>query len=780
MLNNTLYIFPTSRAIREYISNQKSQNQLLNKSITISEFFSRAILSGTKTLINKDLRILYLKEAIQHINIEKLGLNSNFSKFYNQSEYIFKFFNELNSEFKTIDELKLNDTYALYEEHLDILKNIYEQYIILLSKNNFVDNITLPLNYKINNNYLKQYEKIVFIYEGYLSSFEFKVIQEIALVTNLQIKCSINQFNQKNIFMFLNIGIELETNFSYLIDLTNHTILQKTPIEKKLLNHKIYPVEQRITQIAFIKYAITDMISNNIEPSKIIVLLPDESFASYLKLFDDEHYFNFAMGNNINNSILMQKTKILQSYIQNKEPKDEKKIEYFNMDKNFIQTKIIKYWNEPIKENIFFEILDFLLIDELNKEILDKVVELKLSLTNLLFKTNELSNDILLKDGYKILLSKLNNITLDDTHGGVVTVLGILETRDVQYDGVIIVDFNDDKIPKRSVKDKFISTQVKKYSNLPTLEHRQDLQRYYYKKLLDGAKQISISYVNDEQNTISRFAKQLFEKQNIIYKDFSSILKNSKNHKYIEQDVKLDINLSLQQWSATSLKYFLQCKRKYYLNYILNIKEHDILLKPAGYEVGQIIHKILEKLYKNGKFSYENLVNEISTYQGSNPYLTLDLEIWKKKLIKFFKNDIKRLNSGITINELEKPFKLKYKNITIKGTIDRIDKLKDNSFAILDYKTSTNLKIDTNKTYEKSVDFQLEFYFLALRDKMVSKVGYYDLNSGKIYNETMLNEKIKRLDDIFKTFDTTTVDFKKCEDKKECLYCIYKTICNRE
>ena len=773
-----LLVFPASRAIREYLENIKSHNQLLPKSIAIGEFLSRAILSNNKIQIDKDLRILYLQEAIGNTDIKKLGLSSSFSKFYTQSEYIFKFFNELNSEFKTIDDIESSDTYALYIDHLDMLRDIYKEYVKLLEQNNYVDNITLPINYGINKDYVSEFENITIFYEGYLSSFEFQVICEIAETTSVYIEVSINEFNQKNIEIFSKLGFTLEVNTNYTLDITNKKILVEKKIIQKELSHTIYPVEQRITQVAFIKKAIVDMVNEGIEPSKIIVLLPDESFHKVLKLFDDEKYFNFAMGNDIKNSTTLKRANAIEKYIKNNEPKDSLKIEFYEIDKKYIDESIKTNWNNIINKDLLFDIVDFILIDEKNEEIKSKIIEIKLSLENLLFSS--ITNQLLLKDAYKIMLTKLQEITLDDVFGGVVTVLGILETRYVQYDGVIVVDFNDDKIPKRSIKDKFISTNVKKIASLPTLQDRQDLQKYYYKKLFDGAKSIKISYVNDDQNTISRFSKQLFDKQNIKYEDFTSILQNKTKNIFEESNISLEIDLSLQEWSATSLKSYLECKRKYYLHYILNLKEHDISLKPSGYEVGQIIHNILEKLYKESNFSYENLKNEISLYQGKNPYLTLDLEIWKKKLENYSKNDIQRLEDGVEVFALERGFKLKYNNITIKGTIDRIDKLGEASYAILDYKTSGSLKVDTAKTFEKSKDFQLEFYALASRDIQVTQVGYYDLNTGKIKDEVMLEEKIKRLDEVFLSLKTKVVDFKKCDDKKDCLYCIYKTICNRE
>ncbi|MFY4765200.1 hypothetical protein ACOTWG_10890, partial [Aliarcobacter butzleri] len=62
----------------------------------------------------------------------------------------------------------------------------------------------------------------------------------------------------------------------------------------------------------------------------------------------------------------------------------------------------------------------------------------------------------------------LSSITLDDINSVKITVLGLLETRDVSFDTVIICDFNEYYIPKISVKDKFLSIRLKQLANLPT------------------------------------------------------------------------------------------------------------------------------------------------------------------------------------------------------------------------------------------------------------------------------------------------------------------------
>ena len=235
-------------------------------------------------------------------------------------------------------------------------------------------------------------------------------------------------------------------------------------------------------------------------------------------------------------------------------------------------------------------------------------------------------------------------------------------------------------------------------------------------------------------------------------------------------------------WSATSFKNFLECKRRFYLQYILKINEHTISLKPKGYELGDIIHSILEDYYsKDNKNSIEELFLK---YKSSNPFLTLDLEVWKKKLLNFYEFDKQRLKNREIIM-IEKEFNCSFNNINIKGIIDRVDKFEDN-YEVIDYKTSSTLSVDTLKTYEKSVDFQLEFYHIALQQLFKNsniKAFYYDLNECLLKEEVAIQEKLELLSSKFdelKELSKNEINFLKCEDKSNCLYCAYKIICNRE
>ncbi|WP_151945912.1 PD-(D/E)XK nuclease family protein, partial [Aliarcobacter butzleri] len=637
-------------------------------------------------------------------------------------------------------------------------------------------------HYEINENFLDKFQDIELHFEGYFTKVEFEIVEKISQKIDTKIIFYSNSYNQKSLEVFKNLNINLKIDYKYKIDLTNKIIIDEEEIKSLLESYEIKGFSSRLNQIAYIKSCIEKSVLNGVNPKDIALVLPDESFVSSIELFDDERYFNYAMGKSIKNKELYQISNAIYLYLSEDEEKNISNISYLKIDKEFIDKSIKPFWNKVTNKELFVSITDFIKQKEKNIELIEKYDELLYKLNITLF-SNE--NKILLKDVYKIFLQKLSSITLDDINSGKITVLGLLETRAVSFDTVIVCDFNESYIPKISVKDKFLSTRLKQLANLPTQFDRESLQKYYYKRLISSSKNVFISYVNSETNQISRFANELFEK-NIATDTNDSFYKHIlyDNHKisYFDEDIISKIDLTKFIWSATSFKNFLECKRRFYLQYILKINEHTISLKPKGYEIGDIIHSILEDYYsKDNKNSIEELFLK---YKSSNPFLTLDLEVWKKKLLNFYEFDKQRLKNREIIM-IEKEFNCSFNNINIKGIIDRVDKFEDN-YEVIDYKTSSTLSVDTLKTYEKSVDFQLEFYYIALQQLFKTpniKAFYYDLNECLLKEEVAIQEKLELLSSKFdelKELSKNEINFLKCEDKSNCLYCAYKIICNRE
>ena len=201
--------------------------------------------------------------------------------------------------------------------------------------------------------------------------------------------------------------------------------------------------------------------------------------------------------------------------------------------------------------------------------------------------------------------------------------------------------------------------------------------------------------------------------------------------------------------------------------------------------MGDIIHSILEDYYTDfTKDDFSKIEDLFNKYKSSNPFLILDLEIWKKKLYDFYLYDKERLKNRKII-ALEKNFECEFEGIKIRGVIDRIDKYED-IYEVIDYKTSSSLSVDTLKNYEKTNDFQLEFYYLAMNELYKTdkiEAYYYDLNNISLLSETALDKKLELLCEKFKELkeiSNSEISFSKCEDKSNCNYCAYSIICDRE
>jgi len=784
-----LLVFPTSRAIRSYIQDEKGSNKLLPFTLTIDEFLKKSIVLSNKKYIEEEQRFLFLKEAIKNVNIAKLGISDNFTKFLKQNDYIYRFLLELASEKVDIKNIQAVDTYDYYIEHLEILNKIRDNYINILNKNSCVDRININEHYKINEDFLKRFDEIDLVFEGYFTKVEFDIIKKISEYKSLNIEFYSNIYNQKSLEVFNDIFEDkIDFDRKYHIDLSNKKIISQIKIDKKISNLEIKGFSSRINQIAFIKESIVQSVKNGINPSNIAVVLPDESFASQMQLFDSEKYFNYAMGRSIKNNKLYQSAYAINSYLNEDEVKHTSNLDFLKIDKIFIDKQIKTIWNKICSKENFLFIVEYIKSLEENTEILEKFEELIYKLNILLFTTQ---NSILVKDVYKIFLQRLSKISLDDVNSGKITVLGLLETRAVKFDTVIICDFNESFIPKKSIKDKFLSTNIKKLANLPTQFDRESLQKYYYKRLIDSSNNVYISYVNSDTNQISRFANELFDKNiktDINDNIYKHILYNNHNINYFDEVIIDKIDLSKLIWSATSFKSYLQCKRKFYLQYILKIKEHTISLKPKAFELGDIIHSILEDYYKISEnlneLTFEKIEELFNKYKSTNPFLILDLEIWKKKLYDFYIQDKERLNTRRILN-LEQSFSCNFEDIKIKGVIDRVDVYED-VYEVIDYKTSSSLKVDSPRNYEKSVDFQLEFYYIAMSQfYKTDKINayYYDLNNCKLIEEETLDKKLELLVEKFndlKEISKDKISFDKCEDKSICTYCTYSIICNRE
>ena len=305
-----LKLFSTKRQIRKYLS--EFDNSILDKYSTIGEFFQNMIVVPQKKMIDKEFRKIYLFKAIQEIDISKLGFKKEFLSFAKNSEFIFGFLRELFLEKVDIDNVVLADTYLEFEEHLEIIKKTKQKYKELLEKDGYTDNFLID-EYGINSKLLDGIDKIEIFLDGYLSKFEIEVLDKID--KNIVVFLEVSKFNKDLVKKFL---CELEDGYKYEIEYKTKTILSKqksNPMPKA----SVSSFSKRFDEIGFVFAKIAEFVNNGIEPEKIAVVLPDETFYEFLEEMDEYKNLNFAMGKSFVRSKLYIKLKSIYEYLTNKD-----------------------------------------------------------------------------------------------------------------------------------------------------------------------------------------------------------------------------------------------------------------------------------------------------------------------------------------------------------------------------------------------------------------------------------------------------------------------------
>ncbi|WP_321779337.1 PD-(D/E)XK nuclease family protein [Sulfurimonas sp.] len=781
-MNNTTIVLPSARAIRhEQLLNTK-QTLFLPNHITMHEFISKLCIVKDFKIIDDDSRVLLLLEASDFNSFSNLKIERNFFTFTKNSSYIFKFFQELAHELYDINTLDTSDIYAEYEEHISILQELHKRYEHLCTKKKILDKIFLPKLYEFNKAYALGHKNIQLHVDGHLTNFEFELLEKCCEFSSVEIIFKTSKFNTKMQNKFLELGIELDAGYDYKISLNAKEIISKTKIHKNR-NISCESFSEAILQVAYIKKRVYDFMQKGYEAQKIAVILPDEKFAYKLKIFDEKHNFNFAMGESFSKTNIYEKIDATCTLIEQISEENSARLLRVGDE---IYKELFPHYHKKVHEVDVLSLLQgFLEFCQTTKEE-KKIYKAEVyTLKNILLSMKDMS----IKSLLSLFLQRLASRSLDDIRGGKITVMGVLETRSVSFDAVVIVDFSDANVPKRSDKDMFLNTQIREMANLPTMSDRENLQKHYYEMLINSSKEVCISYVESEQSSGSRFLKHLgIKSKNSFEKEYAKILFDKRKDKK-QEDIEILREYSFKnvKLSATKLKTFLTCKRKYFYKYVEEIKAHDIPKDmPEEWEIGTAVHNALNTLYSKKPFYTDadalkiDLDKELDAVCGKSELDIYLIEMQKRKMIEFAHNEIKRFRDGYKVKYCEKNLTCNFAGMTLSGFVDRID-AKDNELFVLDYKTG-NYPIYNAKNFTEATDFQLEFYYLlASTLGKVSFCGYYDLKDSKIVPEAFLEEKLEILKAIISDLlNIEEVNFEKCEDTNSCKFCEYKIMCGRE
>ena len=723
-----LRVFSSHRALRSFCQSQNAP--FLPPVKTISDFFGEVVIcDGVK--LPKNLRPLFLWKAIQNFrqnsdlanaDLSHLGFDKSFLRFLEGSNFIFKFFDELDLANVKISDIDINDTYGDYSDHLRILEGIYEAYNALLKSRGFYDK-NAP--YRLNEAYLRTYENIFIHIDGILSTKEMRILRECAEFTNITLFFVATKYNSNLLQKML--GNAVECGFEYSFNVNSGAITRLKALQTQTQSINLYSFDSRINQVLLVVAKVNEWLSENSESNDFAVILPDENFAAYLQLFDEARNLNYAMG--FKDNMLLKKMRELREKCANENWSAKALLDYILAH--------FRLENE-LEIRAMADILESLRVDEIMEFLLKSVAN------------------------------------LNDNNGGKVGVFGILESRAMSFDGAIIVDFNDDFIPHLSDNDMFLNTNIRKRLNLPTLRDKEDLQRHYYFMLINNAKRVEIAYCRNA--IISTLANDLRALPNVRFAEIDGDKKwrffpKERKKEYIIDEI--IAKNSLTRFSASAIKTFLDCKRKFYFAYLCN-KLRDSEEKEEF--LGTKIHNILFEM--GSDFDLGKIAPLVAQNASDKK---LDLEITLMQLGAFFRAQRDLLQNGVEILAVEQRKEFKIGDFDFVCKIDRIDRVKMLSGAdkirIIDYK----LKKDFNAKNEGFL--QLAIYKRAVAGEFSGseiECVYVDLLNNKEFamdssDEAEANEMLDNALQVLKE----EINFAQCEDKKVCQYCEYKYLCDR-
>ncbi len=767
----TLHIYPTSRAIRNIRLAQKEQEGLLPSLMRIDDFERRAIILPELIMVDSLQRTLFLQEASQFEAFQSLKINRELVRFFTKSDAIFKFFEELSHEKVTFDALIDGDAYVEFSEHIEVLEQLLLNYQQLLKSKGLTDRVFVPSSYRLNRGFVESYDTFELHLEGYMSYFELQLIEQIAQFRPFMIHMHTSKFNTKVQERFLEMGIELENDSYVVFDLQSKSIIKSVKNEQ-VIKAKVLAVEERLAQIPLLLEAVQEMVNKGISADDIVVILPDETFKTTVQMYDKLNNFNFAMGFDFDKT---KAYKQLESIYQHWQLFSDESL--FLLKKYEIKAEEVNKINLTQKQNVeqFFQSLEALELGQKRSEVLENMAE---------FKSIFVSELMLPKQWMFLWLKKLSQIHLDDVRGGKVTVMGALETRGVSFKGVVVVDFNDGIVPSIPAKDNFLNSSLRKFAKLPTKNDRAALQKQLYKRILEQAETSTIIYSKSNNKAPASY---LYELGLGVGKDVSAnmqLLYNEPNMLVEASDpIMKQFDASSITWSATRLQTFLACKRKYYYNYVLNLKakEEDELNE------GVFLHKLLEHLFKEQSFfedekvmkaTIDRLLDEL--LETNTPKVAYSKLLWKKKLEKFIEAQVYHFKAGWRVVAREEQIVGLIGGINFKGVIDRIDQDTTGTY-VLDYKSGSILQANRTKNLEKLTDFQMSIYSELLKDKFKDlRLAFVEIFNGKTTEITALEEKTELLYEIIDELKSTKeVIAQRCDDVSQCQYCDYTLLCER-
>lgn len=335
-------------------------------------------------------------------------------------------------------------------------------------------------------------------------------------------------------------------------------------------------------------------------------------------------------------------------------------------------------------------------------------------------------------------------------------IMGVLETRNLDFDHVLVLSCNEGNMPKGVNDASFIPHSIRKAHGLTTIDNKVAIYAYYFHRLLQRATDITLLYNNATEDghtgEMSRFMLQmLVESSHKIHQLAIQTGQTARASQPGEVEKTAGIMKRLDQipkLSPTAINRYLFCPLSFYYNVVEGIKEPDEEDedKIDSRVFGNIFHRSAELVYTrltaSGNTITESAIKELLDHPEQIEII-VD-RVFREELFNSsdpsFRpeyNGLQLINRGVVISYLHQllkidsqlaPFTIKglelevadtltfptprgTREIGIHGIIDRLDEIETETdgrrIRVIDYKTG---KLPTRKTYAIDEIFSGEAY----------------------------------------------------------------------
>ena len=330
---------------------------------------------------------------------------------------------------------------------------------------------------------------------------------------------------------------------------------------------------------------------------------------------------------------------------------------------------------------------------------------------------------------FKLLIRALSGITVPFSGEPLkgMQVMGILETRTLDFKNIILLSANESVIPKPGNFPTFIPINLRYGFDLPVPDHRDAIYGYYFYRSIQRAKNIVLVY-NSQSDGLSTGERSRFLHQLVYEKGFNVRLKSvvtdisfkAPKENIVTKTPEILENLNRYTSAGSSfltpsaINTYLNCSLMFYFRYIAGLKEPEAVMEELDPSMfGSVLHKAVHIIYEpfRGKILSEKDLEGLShngphiesatenafrmEYFGNDKRSSIKGKniIIKEIIVKYIRKilDYDMNYAPFRIIDLEKKYKIIYPvagnlGIWLGGIIDRIDE-KDGTVRIIDYKT---------------------------------------------------------------------------------------------